>query len=124
MTELEISINSASNEPEKEFRAILGNFEEQHHTKVICTLYDWTTAWSEIMKIMLYKHGPVMSQVGSTWLGSLEATQGRWAQPGSAALKQHRASVHSPPWKSISLAVPALITRPHGNREYPSKRDG
>ena len=77
MTEVEISIMSANStsRPDEELRAALGKFEEHHGVKLTYTIYDWTVAWAEIMKIMLYKHGPVMSQIGTTWLGSLEATQ-------------------------------------------------
>ena len=76
MAEVEISINNSSDNPEKDFREVLGKFESQRGAKVHCTVYDWGNSWAEVMKIVLYKHGPVMSQVGSTWLGSLEATQG------------------------------------------------
>lgn len=77
MNELEISIVDASaGSPKNEFRSVVGNFEEQQGIKVTCTSYDWGNAWAEIMKIMLYKHGPVISQVGTTWLGSLDGTQG------------------------------------------------
>jgi len=76
MAEIEISINNSSDNPEKDFRVVLGKFEEQRGAKISCIVFDWSQAWSELMKIVLYKHGPVMSQVGSTWMGSLEATQG------------------------------------------------
>lgn len=76
MNELEISIVDANaGNLKREFRSVLGAFEEQNNIKLTCTVYDWANAWGEIMRIMLYKHGPTMSQVGTTWLGSLEATQ-------------------------------------------------
>ncbi len=76
MAELEISINDSGGDSEKDFRAALGEFGEHFGAGIACTVFDWTQAWAELMKIMLYRHGPVISQVGSTWLGSLEATQG------------------------------------------------
>lgn len=76
MAELEVSINNFTGEPEKDFRALLGSLEEKMGVRVDCSVIDWGDAWGEMMKIVLYKHGPVLSQVGSTWMGSLEATDG------------------------------------------------
>lgn len=76
MAELEVSINNSTNEPEQEFRTLVGPLEEKLGVHIRCTLVDWSEAWSEMMKIVLYKHGPVISQVGNTWMGSLDATDG------------------------------------------------
>jgi multiple sugar transport system substrate-binding protein len=111
MTEIEISINNSSNAPEKDFRALLGKFEERHGVKVHCTVYNWEHSWSEMMKIVLYKHGPVMSQVGSTWLGSLEATQGlRQFTPGEIGQLGGAQVFHPVAWKSgISIENEGII---------------
>lgn len=76
MSELEISINNSSAEPEADLRSVLADFEERQQVSLNCSVIDWGSAWSEVMKIVLYKHGPVVSQVGSTWMGSLESTDG------------------------------------------------
>ncbi|PKN91446.1 MAG: hypothetical protein CVU44_18995 [Chloroflexi bacterium HGW-Chloroflexi-6] len=83
MAELEISINNFTNAPEKDFRALIGPLEEKMGMRIHCNVVDWGDAWTEMMKIVLYKHGPVLSQVGSTWMGSLESTEG--VRPFSSA---------------------------------------
>jgi ABC-type glycerol-3-phosphate transport system substrate-binding protein len=101
MAEIEISINNSTDDPEKDFRVVLGNFEERRGVKVHCTVYDWEHSWSEVMKIVLYQHGPVMSQVGSTWLESLEATQGiRQFTPGEIGQLGGADVFHPVAWKS------------------------
>lgn len=115
MTELEISINhSESGEPENELRTVLGNFEEQNRVKIVCSVHEWTIAWAEIMKIVLYKHGPVISQVGTTWLGSLEATQALRPFTPLEINQLGGASVyHLAAWKSgISSETGRLIALP------------
>jgi multiple sugar transport system substrate-binding protein len=83
MAELEVSINNFTDAPEKDFRALLGHLEEKMGMRIHCSVVDWGDAWTEMMKIVLYKHGPVLSQVGSTWMGSLESTEG--VRPFSSA---------------------------------------
>ena len=114
MPELEISINNSSNDPEKDLRAVLGNFEALNNARVTCTVYDWANAWAEIMKIMLYKHGPVISQVGTTWLGSLEATQGIRPFKPTEINRLGGASVYHPEtWESgISLETGSVMAIP------------
>lgn len=115
MNELEISVVDASEgSPKNEFRSVVGKFEEQHSIKVTCTSYDWGNAWGEIMKIMLYKHGPVMSQVGTTWLGSLDATQGlRPFSPLDINQLGGAAAYHPAAWASgISLETGQITAIP------------
>ncbi|MGB8647947.1 MAG: extracellular solute-binding protein [Anaerolineae bacterium] len=67
--------------PEIEFWAIrsavggmqklLAQFEAEHHIHVRLRMLDWDTAWTELMKVALYRHGPDVSEIGSTWLGDL-----------------------------------------------------
>lgn len=117
MAEIEISINNSSDNPEKDFRVALGKFEEQRGAKVSCIVFDWSQAWSEVMKIVLYKHGPVMSQIGSTWMGSLEATQGiRKFTPAELSQLGGAGVFHPVAWKSgissetgVIIAVPWIL---------------
>lgn len=76
MSAIEITITNYCFEPEKTFRKLLDGFAESHAVDVQCILHEWGVTWSELMKILLYKQGPVISQVGSTWMGSLESTDG------------------------------------------------
>ncbi len=103
MNELEISIMStnAGHDPEMQLRSVLGDFSKLYGNKMHCVVYDWNIAWTEIMKIMLSKHGPVMSQVGTTWLGSLESAQAlRPFTPGQISQCGGASSYYPVAWKS------------------------
>ncbi len=69
MSEIEISINN-SNEFQLTIQPLLAIFKEQHRANVSLVEYDWSIAWTELMKISLNGHGPVISQIGNTWMGS------------------------------------------------------
>ncbi len=116
MNEIEISImaSNSGNRSENELRAVLGNFEERQHTKVVVTLYDWGEAWGEIMKTVLYKQGPSVSQAGTTWLGSLEATQAiRPFTPAEINRLGGANAYHPAAWKSgISTETGCLTALP------------
>lgn len=95
MAELEISINQSTPEPEKDFRDLIEDLESETGMQVHCNVFRWEDAWSEIMKIVLYKHGPMISQVGTTWMGSLEATDGaRTITPAEMSQIAHPDSLH------------------------------
>lgn len=66
---LEVSINAMN--AVEEVKRILSEFEQLHNVKVDLQVYDWSASWAELMKISLYRHGPVISEVGSTWMSSL-----------------------------------------------------
>jgi multiple sugar transport system substrate-binding protein len=51
--------------------AFLGAFEQQNNVKIDLQTFDWPSAWTELMKISLYGHGPIISETGSTWMSSL-----------------------------------------------------
>jgi len=70
MRKLEISINDTIDNPE-EIRPLIEEFERQQKTVVDIQIFDWDIAWTEIMKISLFRHGPVVSETGDTWMGSL-----------------------------------------------------
>lgn len=74
MPEIDISINYFTEEPEKNLQTLLSAYKEKAGLSVHCNVIDWGNAWGETMKIVLYKRGPVLSQVGTTWMGSLEGT--------------------------------------------------
>jgi len=65
----EISINQITDLDE--MRLIIGDFERRHNAKLDLQVFDWSVAWAELMKISLYGHGPIVSEVGSTWMSSL-----------------------------------------------------
>jgi multiple sugar transport system substrate-binding protein len=113
MPELEISIMDTNSgvDPEKELRAVLGDFQAQYGSQMTCVVYDWATAWAEVMKIILYKHGPAVSQVGTTWLGSLEATQAlRPFTPAEIGQLGGANAYHPAAWKSGIFAETGRLT--------------
>ena len=69
--QLDLSLNSPNN-PE-EMRAFLAAFEQLHNIKIDLEIFSWADAWTELMKISLYGRGAVISEVGTSWMGSLAA---------------------------------------------------
>ena len=119
MNQLEISImnTSSGSDPEMQLRSVLGDFGKLHGNKLHCVLYEWNVAWTEIMKIMLAKHGPAMSQVGTTWLGSLESAQAlRAFTPGQVNQCGGAGSYYPVSWQSClsietgqAMAIPWFL---------------
>ncbi len=73
MSEIEISLNNSYTDAAVGFQPLLTTFQERHRTNVSLVIYAWEHAWAEFMKISLYEHGPVISQTGNSWMGSLIA---------------------------------------------------
>jgi ABC-type glycerol-3-phosphate transport system substrate-binding protein len=110
--ELELSVqanNAALIQP------FLNEFEARQGIHVRLHVSDWTTAWSEVTRTALNRAGPDVSEVGSTWLGDLNATgalrpfaqnevsqirkQGDFLPVAWAAAKlPHRSSMCAIPW--------------------------
>jgi multiple sugar transport system substrate-binding protein len=67
--QFEISINHIPNV--EEMVSLLNTFERQRNVKIDLLMFDWSNSWTELMKISLYGHGPIISEVGSTWMSSL-----------------------------------------------------
>jgi len=51
-------------------RLALAKFEQQHHVTIDLQVLSWVTSWSELVKVAVYKTGPDVSEVGTTWLES------------------------------------------------------
>lgn len=73
MSEFVISVNNAYLDMAKVIRPLLTEFEEQHRVHVTLHVYDWSDAWAEFMKISETHQGPVISQTGNSWMGSMIA---------------------------------------------------
>jgi multiple sugar transport system substrate-binding protein len=67
--QFEISINFI--EDINKMVLFLNTFELQRNVKIDLLMFDWAHAWTELMKINLYGHGPIVSETGSTWMSSL-----------------------------------------------------
>jgi multiple sugar transport system substrate-binding protein len=73
MSGFEISLNNSFTNIEKIMQPLLADFDKQHRARTSLVVYDWGLAWSEFLKISLYQRGPVISQTGNSWMGSLTA---------------------------------------------------
>ncbi len=71
MVELDFSVMAASLEAGYSLRPLLDEFERYAHVKVNFSVFTWDTGWSDVMKIALYGHGPDVSELGTTWIGSI-----------------------------------------------------
>ena len=69
MIELELTIQE--DVIAEELSTWLKQFEATHRVHVNVTTFNWVSAWQELVKVALYRHGPDVSQIGSTWVSSL-----------------------------------------------------
>lgn len=71
MKELELSVQLQHPGLEEELSRCLDQFEAKHNVHVRLLVFNWVDAWQELVKIALYRHGPDVSQIGSTWVSGL-----------------------------------------------------
>ena len=69
MSEIELSF-IADNPSGSNIWPALAEFEAQHRIHVHARGFTWGTAWAELAKIAMYRSGPDVSVVGSTWIDS------------------------------------------------------
>jgi multiple sugar transport system substrate-binding protein len=50
---------------------IIARFEQACNSSVHLTVMEWDTIWKELVNIGIYKRGADVSEVGTTWMGSL-----------------------------------------------------
>ncbi len=72
MQELSLSLMASSSDPLAEIGPVLAEFEAEQHVRVDVQLMSWDTAWGELVKMALYRHGPDVSEVGLTWAVNLQ----------------------------------------------------
>jgi multiple sugar transport system substrate-binding protein len=70
MIELEFSLIAAGPNPPEALLAALNEFETQRKIRVRVRVFSWGTAWPELVKVALYKSGPDVSEIGTTWVDS------------------------------------------------------
>ena len=75
MVELELSVLSHDPETTNQLLPLLHAFEIQQHIQVNLLVIPWSKGWTEIAKIGIYAQGPDVSEVGTTWVGSLASMQ-------------------------------------------------
>lgn len=105
MPDLEFSVMAHSPTTEQDLRPILAKFEAQHHVRVKVRVFSWETGWTELVKFALYGHGPDVSEIGSTWVSTLAATNALhpFGLREVAAVGGRYAFLH-PSWQSCYLA--------------------
>ena len=74
MTTLELSIMAHSHDAAADIKSILAPFEARNRLTVKVSVLSWETGWTELVKYALYGHGPDVSEIGSTWVSNLAAT--------------------------------------------------
>lgn len=74
MPDLELSVMAHGPNTASDLHPVLAKFEAQHRVKVKVRVFSWETGWTELVKFALYGHGPDVSEIGSTWVGTLAAT--------------------------------------------------
>lgn len=110
MSDLELSVMAHGSTTAADLRPLLAKFEAEQHVTVKLRVFTWETGWLETMKFALYGHGPDVSEVGSTWVGTLAATG--TLHPFSlremAAMGGRYAFLH-PSWQSGYLSGQAVM---------------
>jgi multiple sugar transport system substrate-binding protein len=75
MAEIEFSVMEGAPGDANNLLPLLEAFEKQYHIHVNLTGITWDKGWTEIVKFGIYGHGPDVSAIGTTWIGSLAAMQ-------------------------------------------------
>jgi multiple sugar transport system substrate-binding protein len=75
MVEIEFSVMTDNEGDAEKLLPLLKAFEQQYNIRVNLVGIPWPKGWEEIAKFGIYGHGPDVSEVGSTWVGSLAAMQ-------------------------------------------------
>lgn len=71
MVELELTIMSRESQYAQNVAQLLEDFELRHRVHVRLRILDWNTAWNEMLQAVFQQKGPDVSEIGSSWLGSL-----------------------------------------------------
>lgn len=75
MVEIEFSVMENDPGTANRLLPLLQAFEAQYHIHVHLVVIPWAHGWTEIAKSGIYGHGPDVSEIGTTWVGSLAAMQ-------------------------------------------------
>jgi len=73
MEELELSLLAHGPDAAGVLRPWLDRFGAENRVHVEANVFEWEEAWPELVKVALYGHGASVSEMGSTWVGSLIA---------------------------------------------------
>jgi multiple sugar transport system substrate-binding protein len=73
MVEIDFSVMECSPGDANSLLPLMDAFEKEHHIHVNLIGINWVKGWTEIAKFGIYGHGPDLSTIGTTWIGSLAA---------------------------------------------------
>ncbi len=73
MVEIEFSVMAGSQADANRLLPILEAFENEFHIHVNLIGLLWENGWTEIVKYGIYGHGPDISSIGTSWIGSMAA---------------------------------------------------
>jgi multiple sugar transport system substrate-binding protein len=86
MAQLDFSTVSRSETGHACFQRAIQRFSQETRHSVQTIVFDWNSVWHELVNIAIYHRGADVSEVGSTWVGSLVATNAlRPFKPGDVA---------------------------------------
>lgn len=71
MEEIELSIMAHEGPRAPTMQAVLQDFESKYHIRVKLTVLPFIDQWSRVVQMALYKDGPDVSSIGTTWLSDL-----------------------------------------------------
>jgi multiple sugar transport system substrate-binding protein len=71
VTDLQLNIMWHGPNTERLLRPLLDTFEKRHQLRVELHILDWNTAWPATLRAALQGEGPDVSEIGTSWLGSL-----------------------------------------------------
>jgi ABC-type glycerol-3-phosphate transport system substrate-binding protein len=75
MVEIEFTVMEGVEGDVNHLLPLLDAFEKQYNIHVNLTGINWVDGWAEIARFGIYGHGPDVSSIGTTWIGSLAAMQ-------------------------------------------------
>jgi multiple sugar transport system substrate-binding protein len=68
MKEIEFSVMYHNDRASQTIEEIIKSFEVEFKAHVNLRILRWTEAWNELVKVALYKQGPDVSEIGSSWV--------------------------------------------------------
>jgi multiple sugar transport system substrate-binding protein len=71
MAELELTVMPRQSQDAKNLEQLLEGFEQRHRVRVHLRSLNWNTAWNELLHAVFQQQGPDVSEIGTSWLGSL-----------------------------------------------------
>jgi multiple sugar transport system substrate-binding protein len=93
-----------SHDSAADIKAILAPFEAKNRVTVNVNVLSWENGWTELVKYALYSHGPDVSEIGSTWVSNLAATNAlRSFSSRDIAAIGGQAAFLQPSWQSCFL---------------------